>query len=81
MERVRTLKGAVEHFRAQDPETVITEYALRRAIHEGKIPHAKSGHKFLVSLDAIERYFAGRTLEAQTSSPATERKYTLRRVH
>ena len=65
MERIRTLKGAVAYFRERDSETVITEYMIRRAVNEGRIPHAKSGNKFLVSIDAVERYFSGQPLEEQ----------------
>lgn len=73
MERVRTLKEAIKFFREQDPETAISEHALRRAINTGEIPHARSGNRFLVSLDVIERYFSGQLLEDKPA-PAEEKK-------
>lgn len=69
MERIRTLKGAVQYFKEQDSETVITLSMLRRAVNEGRIPHARSGNKILVSIDAVERYFSGQQLEEEQPEP------------
>lgn len=73
MERIRTLKGAVQYFKERDSETVITLSMLRRAVNEGRIPHARSGNKILVSIDAVERYFSGQQLEEQPEAKPEKR--------
>lgn len=54
--RIRTIKGAYEEIRAQDPETCITEWFLRQLITGGAIPSTRAGTKWLVDLDAVESH-------------------------
>jgi excisionase family DNA binding protein len=56
---MRTIRDTAKWFKDHDPETEITEFAIRQMIKEGTIPAVKTGNKFLVNLDAVlERFGA-----------------------
>ena len=55
--RMRTIKDTARYFREMDPDTEITENALRRMINEGTIPAVKTGVKYLVNLDTVLAIF------------------------
>ena len=73
MERIRTLADAAAYFKAADPETAITKTAIRRAVVDELVPSMKVGKKWLVSLDALERYFSGLPLEEERPEPEKKR--------
>lgn len=56
---VRTIKGAIEELRREDPDSSVTEYAIRSWIKTGVLPSVKSGNKYLVDLDVLRKYLAG----------------------
>lgn len=56
MEKLRTIKGTIEALRVKDPDTALTEWALRQLAREGKIPVMMQGNKYLLSLESVERY-------------------------
>lgn len=56
---IRTINGAVEELRRQDPETVITSSMLRRWILSGSLPHIKSGKKYLINMEVLARFLEG----------------------
>lgn len=59
MIRMRTIAQAVEHFKAQDPDTCLTEWYIRGLVKRGVVPCHKAGNKkYLVNLDALEAYLA-----------------------
>ena len=68
MIRTRTIREAAEHFKSVDPQTALTEYAIRTLLRTGKVPCAKIGKKYLVTIEAIEAYLAG------TAEPAPVRE-------
>ena len=53
MQRMRTIKQTIEYIRAEDPETALTESALKRLVSSGAIPSVKVGRKRLLSLDVL----------------------------
>lgn len=60
MGRLRGIKDAMEDIKAADPKTAINEHLLRKLVTEGSIPSIKSGWKYLVDMDAIDKYFYGK---------------------
>lgn len=62
--RFRTIGAAAQYFRNEDPDTAISAYAIRRGILAGRIPHVKNGGKYLVSIEVLERFFAGEIASA-----------------
>lgn len=59
MRHTRTIRAAADYIREQDPETAVTETAIRTLVRGGKIPSARVGHKYLVTLEAVDAYLAG----------------------
>lgn len=55
----RTIRDAAVWFKAQDPETALTETAIRRLVRSGEVPSVRVGRKYLVNLEALESYLAG----------------------
>ena len=57
MKRIRTIQGAVDAIRAEDPETAITAHHLRALVRSGAIPSQKAGCKYLVAVEDVLEYF------------------------
>ena len=55
--RMRTIRDTAKWFKDHDPDTEITEYAIRQMIAEGTIPAVKTGVKFLINLDLVLERF------------------------
>lgn len=53
MIRYRTIKGAVQELQAEDPNTEITEYLLRKLVISGEIPSLKTGKTYIVNVDEL----------------------------
>ena len=56
MLHTRTIKEAVAFFRESDPQTCLTETAIRTLLRTGKVPCARVGKKYLVTIEALEDY-------------------------
>lgn len=65
MLHTRTIKEAAAYFKAADPDTCLTETAIRTLILTGKVPSAKVGKKYLITLEALEAFLQG-TVSAST---------------
>ena len=59
MIHTRTIKEAAAHFKSADPQTSLTEYAIRTLLRTGKVPCVRVGKKYLVTIEALEAYLAG----------------------
>jgi hypothetical protein len=59
--RMRTIKDTAKFFREMDPDTEITEFAIRQMIKEGTIPVVKTGIKQLINLDVLLKIFGVET--------------------
>ena len=56
---VRTIKGVVNELRKNDPDSSVTEYAIRTWIKSGALPAVKSGNKYLLDMDVVRKFLAG----------------------
>ena len=54
-----TIREAAVWFKSQDPQTCLTETAIRTLVRSGKVPSVRVGKKYLVTLEALEAYLAG----------------------
>ena len=59
MVRTRTIKEAAEYFQENDPQTCLTETAIRTLLRTGAVPCARVGRKYLVTIEALEAYLEG----------------------
>lgn len=57
MKKIRTIRQAVTEIKEADPNSAISEHALRRIVNAGKIPHIREGNKFLIDLDKVYEYY------------------------
>ena len=70
MVRTRTIKEAAAYFHAEDPQTCLTETAIRTLLRSGAVPSIRVGKKYLVTVEALEAYLKGETapmLQVQVS--------------
>ena len=54
MVHTRTIREAADYFRTSDPQTCLTETAIRTLLRTGAVPCARIGRKYLVTLEALE---------------------------
>ena len=77
---MRTIKQAIEHIRTEDPDTALTEYALRRMVVSKTIPSTRIGTKYLLSLDILEEFLKmAETVPSVTAVPEAQ-PGTIRRI-
>lgn len=53
----RTVRGTVDYIKKMDPESNITEYAVRQAIRDGAIPARRVGNRYIIDVYKVIRYF------------------------
>ena len=56
--QIRGIKTGVEDIKAEDPNTCLTEYAIRQMVANGEISHIRRGRKILIDLDKLKEYLA-----------------------
>ena len=56
---IRTITGAIEELRKEDPDTPINSHMLRRWIASGELKHSKSGNRFLIDMDVLKEFLRG----------------------
>jgi len=61
MVHTRTIREAAAYFLEKDPQTCLTETAIRTLLRTGEVPSVRVGKKYLVSLEALEAYLIGET--------------------
>ena len=59
MNHTRTIKEAAAHYTECDPQTALTENAIRVLIRSGQVPSVKIGKKYLVTLEALDSFLTG----------------------
>lgn len=59
MVRTRTIREAAAYFQELDPQTCLTETAIRTLLRTGDVPCARVGRKYLVTIEALEAYLEG----------------------
>ena len=55
---IRTIRQAIAEIKAIDPESSLTETALRRMIIQGVIPSVKAGVKYLINMNILFDYLS-----------------------
>lgn len=75
MVRTRTIREAAAHFRENDPQTSLTETAIRTLLRTGAVPSVKVGRKYLVTVEALEAYLKGEA-EPTPQVQSSQRKRT-----
>ncbi len=55
----RTIREAAAYFQASDPDTCLTETAIRTLLRTGAVPSVRVGRKYLVTIEALEAYLEG----------------------
>lgn len=65
--KIRDFSTALREIREEDPNSAITERALRRAVVDGAIPSRRVGSgkraRYLFDMDAVWLYFSGEDLD------------------
>ena len=59
MVKLRTLKECYEYIKENDDRSAITPYFLRQMVVQKKIPFMRSGRKYLINLEHLEKFMAG----------------------
>lgn len=54
MTRMRRLSELLDYIKQKDPDTALTNYALRRMVLSGAIPHTPAGRRKLINLDILD---------------------------
>ena len=54
MLHTRTIREAAVWFKSQDPQTCLTETAIRTLLRSGRVPCVRVGKKYLVTIEALE---------------------------
>ena len=79
MIRTRTIKEAAAFFRENDPQTCLTETAIRTLLRTGKVPCARIGKKYLVTIEALEDYLrSGVDRSAEQSDSNARRQWQIK---
>ena len=73
--RMRGINEAIAEIRAEDKNSAITPHYLRMLVKSNAIPFVRAGTKYLVNMDALERY-----LQNPTQAEAPERSGSIRRI-
>lgn len=58
--RMRTIDEAAQYIQKVDPETALTPTAIRRLVTTGQLPSVKIGQKYLLALETLDDFLAGR---------------------
>lgn len=75
MQHTRTIKEAAAHYKAADPNTALTGYAIRTLVRTGRVPSVRVGKKYLVTIEALEDYLSG---SAPPPEPPRTREWRIR---
>ena len=54
--RMRTIKETMKHIKENDPDTKLTEHALRGMVKSGRIPSNYAGRKYLINIDLLDQF-------------------------
>ncbi len=77
MIRTRTIKEAATYFRENDPQTCLTETAIRTLLRTGKVPCARVGKKYLVTIEALENYLCSNIDCNERPHSRSKREWTI----
>lgn len=78
--RMRTAAQALVYFRQLDPDSALTESAIRRVMKSGAVPVVRLGRKTLVDLGVLEAYFLSMSSTQKAAKPPEKKKGELRPI-
>lgn len=78
MVHTRTIREAADYFRTSDPQTCLTETAIRTLLRTGAVPCARIGRKYLVTLEALEAYLEGSEKQEKPAKSHSARKWQIK---
>ena len=61
--KMRTIKEIIKIMKEADPETAMSERAIRSLATSGELPCVRVGSKILISLEAFNRFLNGEPKE------------------
>lgn len=77
MLHTRTIREAAAWFKSQDPQTCLTETAIRTLLRSGRVPCVRVGKKYLVTIEALEAYLAGTAEPASLPEPKSKKVWRI----
>lgn len=78
MLHTRTIREAAAYFQEQDPQTCLTETAIRTLLRTGTVPSARVGRKYLVTIEALEAYLGGSASPVRVPEVQPARKWQIK---
>lgn len=78
MVRTRTIREAAAYFQESDPQTCLTETAIRTLLRTGAVPSARVGRKYLVTIEALEAYLEGSREPEKHVKASSVRKWKIK---
>lgn len=78
MLHTRTIREAAAYFQEQDPQTSLTETAIRTLLRTGAVPSARVGRKYLVTIEALEAYLGGSVSPERPSVNQSANKWQIK---
>lgn len=70
--RMRGIKQTITELRQIDPNTALTEKALRRLVITGVIPSVRIGRKYLINFDTLQEFLRGGISTVTPAAPAED---------
>lgn len=58
MTKMRTIRQTIELLQKSDPDTSLTEHALRMMVKRGDIPFLRIGNKVLINFNSLCQYLS-----------------------
>lgn len=77
MLHTRTIREAAGWFKSQDPQTCLTETAIRTLVRSGRVPCVQVGKKYLVTIEALEAYLSGSEAAPAPLEPANRKVWRI----
>lgn len=56
--KLRMIKPGLNEIVREDPNSSLTEYAIRQMVINGEISHIRRGRKILIDLDELKEYLS-----------------------
>lgn len=56
--KLRKIKESITEVKTEDPNSSLTEYAIRQMVINGEISHIRRGRKILIDLDELKEYLS-----------------------
>jgi hypothetical protein len=72
--KMRLIKEAIAYYKEIDPQTALTENALRRLVKNGEVKSVRIGAKYLVDMANLDSYLAGPSPEPDPPAEWAGRK-------